>query len=187
MSAQQKLIRMAAAAHLMNRTPARDRVYASRSEAMALWDQDESRTELTAICVSLDTEDCELFQETPRVYRCTGDLTIEAAVSGANGDNLLDDIDQAIINAIGRSDRLLYAKEHSVSDIVRRGSRKEFRDDGRKITSVLLRTYLVTYYDSEPDELDPEPLDDLKRVHTDYDLNAEQPPADRARDVVEFP
>lgn len=181
MTAQRKLIRTAAAAHLMNKTPAGGNVFPSRSAP--LWEE----IELPAICIYCGRESITVFQESPRVYERELELKIEIGVSGADADDQLDEIGHAVEQTIGRSNRLTYAKEQTVADIILASEQIEFREEARKIVGALVIVYTATYYTTEPDELDPEPLDDLRRVRTDYDLNGEQQPADRSRDDVVFP
>lgn len=181
MTAQRKLIREAAAAHLTNKTPAGKNVFPSRSAP--IWGE----IELPAICIYCTRETITKHQETPRVYERELEIKIEIGASGADADDQLDEIGHAVEQAIGRSDRLTYAKEPTVADIILSSEQIEFHDDGSKIIGALVIVYTATYYTTEPDELDPEPLDNLQRVHTNYDLSPGQQPADRARDVVEFP
>jgi hypothetical protein len=183
MSAQRKLIRTAAAAWLMNATPVGQNVFPSRSAP--LWDHDD--VELPATCIYSGRETITIERECPRKYRRELELKFEVGATGRDADDQLDDIGDAIERRIGRSNRLTYAKEQTVANIVLTSEQIEFREDGRKTVGVLVIVYTVTYYTYEPDEFDPEPLDDLRRVHTDYSLNGEQQPADRARDRVELP
>lgn len=192
MSAQRKLIRKAAAAYLKNRTPAGANVFASR--CAPLWDQEDS-VELPAICVYSGREAITLFQESPRLYKRELELKVEIGANGEtdNGepssdpdflDDQLDDIGDAVERVIARSNRLTYRKEQTVADIVLSSETIEFSGSGRKTIGALVIVYTATYYTPEPDEYDSEPLDDLNTVHTDYDLNAQQQPADRASDTV---
>lgn len=121
------------------------------------------------------------------MYERELEIKVEIGASGADADDQLDEIGHAVEQAIGRSNRLTYEKEQTVADIILTSEQIEFREDGSKIIGALVIVYTATYYTTEPDELDPEPLDDLKRVHTDYALKGEQQPADRASDHVEFP
>jgi hypothetical protein len=186
MSLQRKLIRHAAADHISAAMPADTQVFASQSQALTLWNHDQY-SNLPAVCVSIDTEECELLQESPREYRCEAELRIEAVAQGVDVDDRLDDLGHMIINAIARSNRLTYRNEQTVADIVRTSARKEFREGSSAVKGILTLSYRVTYRALEPDELDPEPLDDLRHVHTDYDLNCAQQPADRAADDVVLP
>jgi hypothetical protein len=180
MSAQRKLIRQAFAEHLKNKTPAGKNVFPSRSEP--LWDQ----IELPAICIYAGRENITIQDESPRKYRRELEIRVEIGVTGSDADDQLDDIGDAVERMIGRSDRLLYAKEHVVADIILTSEQIDFRDEGRKIIGSLLIIYTATYFTYEPDECDSEPVDDFKRVHTDYDLSGQQQPADSASDDVEL-
>lgn len=184
MSAQRKLIRTTAAAYLRNNTPVGASVFASRSSP--LWDQEDEQ-ELPAICVYSGRETITLFQESPRIYKRELELKIEIGATGADADDQLDDIGDAVERVIGRSNRLTYANEQTVADILLSSESIEFSGVGKRTIGALLIVYTATYYSSEPDEFDSEPVDDLRRVHTDYDLNRQQAPADRASDDVELP
>lgn len=181
MSAQRKLIRTAAAAHLKNRTRAGANVFPSRSKP--LWDHED--VELPAICVYCGRETITVFQESPRLYKRELELRIEIGASGEDADDQLDDIGDAVERAIGRSNRLTYAKEQTVADILLSNEQIEFSGEGRKTTGALVIVYTAEYYTPEPDEFDSEPVDDLNTVATDYDIDGKQQPADRARDIVE--
>lgn len=179
MSAQRKLIRRAAADALMNHTLAGANVFASRSAP--LWEG----YELPAICVYGMREVITLEQESPRKYRRELELRIEVAATGADADDTLDDIGNQIEQRIGRSNRLTYAKEQTVADILLAGEQLEYRTEGKKTIGALVISYTAVYYSYEPDELDSEPVDDFKSVDTDYSLNNAQAPAERASDLIE--
>lgn len=180
MSAQRKLIRHAVSEILKGRTLAGERVFPSRTAP--LW----PKYELPAIMVYCGTEGIEVWQESPREYLRTLELRIEcvAELSG-DADDIIDDLGDTVERTIGRSDRLFYAKEHLVSDIVMTGQQIEFRDDGAAKVAALIMTYQATYRTREPDEYDPEPLDDLERVDTRYSLNNAQAEPEQAEDMVE--
>lgn len=179
MSTQRKLIRKAAAAALLNRTLVGANVFASRSAPM--WED----YELPAICIYGTRETITLQDESPRKYRRELELRIEVAATGADADDQLDDIGNQVEQCIGRSNRLTYAKEQTVADILLAGEQLEYRTEGKRTIGALVISYTVTYYSYEPDELDSEPVDDFKSVDTDYSLNNAQAPAERASDLVE--
>jgi len=181
MSAQRKLIRRAAAEHLRGKTIAGENVFASR--VMPLWE----RQELPAICVYGERETIELFQESPREYRRELELHVVCALDASGDeavDDLLDDFGDRVERLIARSNRLTIGNEQVVSDILLAGEQIEVRADGRRKIGALLIVYTATYYTNEPDDLDPEPIDDLDTVATDYNLNNAQAAADQASDLV---
>jgi hypothetical protein len=181
MSAQRKLIREAARQHLLNKTAANANVFASRSRA--IWEADE----LPAIAIYGVRETITVEIEAPREYRRELELRIECIVaSTANADDDLDDLGDTVERIIGRSDRLLYAKDHVVSDIILNSQQIEFREDGEQTVAALVIVYTATYFTTEPDELDPNPVDDLKSVGTKYSLEGRQAEPERAADEVQY-
>lgn len=182
MSAQRKLIRNAAVAHLAGKTVAEQNVFASRSAP--LW----QRQELPAICVYGERETIELFNESPREYRRELELRIECvaqAVGSQNIDDIIDDFGDRVERLIGRSNRLEFEGEAAVSDILLAGEQISISAEGEHTIGALLIVYTATYYTTEPDDLDPEPIDDLDTVATNYNLNNAQAEADQASDLVE--
>ncbi len=183
MSAQRKIIRTAAAEILRANPPVvanAKNIFASR--ATPYWED----YELPAVCVYCTRETIEEFQVSPRLYKRTLELRIEVVAGGKNVDDDLDDIGDAIERRIGRSNCLTYANEAQVDDILLAGEQIEFRPEGEQIQGALVITYNATYYTSEPDECDPEPIDDLNSVGTQYDLKGEQAEAERAKDLIDL-
>jgi hypothetical protein len=182
MSDQRKIIRRAAAAHLMGSTDAGANVYGSRASALG-------KRKLPAICVYSGREVITLFQESPRQYKRELELRIEGGVEGSDeddADDALDTLCGQIERSIGRSNCLTYAKEQAVAEIVLSGVQIEFGEQGSSIKAGAQLTYLATYYTTEPDEYDSEPVDALMRINTDYNLDGGQDSADRASDLVEL-
>lgn len=178
MSRQRKLIRIAAADALKNNTPVGANVFPSRSAP--LW----SGFELPGICVYGKHETITLEQEAPRLYKRVLDLRIEVAAQGADTDDKLDDIGDRVERVFGRSDRLTYAKENTCAELTMSDQDIEFRDDGKSKIGVLIMKWDAVYYTSEPDDEDPAPIDDLKKVATDYKIGGDG--TERAKDLVEL-
>lgn len=181
MSLQRRVIRRAAFEHLAGKTDAGKSVFRSRSSD--LW----SRVELPAICIYCAREVITLEQEAPRRYRRELELRIEAGVeakSDEDADDKLDVLGWQIENCIGRSNRLEYAKENAVAELYLSGEAIEIAKEGARVVGSMVIVYTAVYYTDEPDLLDPQPLDDLKRIDTAYDLNGRQQPTERAADIV---
>lgn len=180
MSAQRKIIRRAAAAHLAGKTAAGDNVFPSRSQP--LW----QRYELPAICIYCSRETIELHTEAPREYKRELELRIECAMElSEDADDNLDDLGDHVERLIGRSNRLTFGNEQTVSDILLSSEQLEFRQEGDAVIGSLVMVYTATYYTTEPDDLDAEPIDDLDTVSTNYSLDNAQAAADQAADLVE--
>jgi hypothetical protein len=178
MSRQRKLIRQAAAAVLKNNTSVGDKVFPSRPPSLS------EGSGLPAIFIYGDAEAISLHCESPREYRRELELKIDVTAAGAAADDELDDIGDRVERLIGRSDRLTYQREPTVAEISLAGARVSYRQEGTQMIGSLVITYSAVYYTGEPDAEDPEPLDDLKAVATDYSLENRQAPADRAADLV---
>lgn len=181
MSAQRKLIRLALAQHLKRSyLVAAANVFPSRSEPLS------KDYELPAMCVYGTRETITLWQESPRQYKRELDLRVEIIVEGTGADDQLDDIGHEVEQLIGRSNRLQYERENTVSEILLTGDVLDFRQEGEKIIGSLVKTYTATYFTYEPDELDSEPVDDLNTINTDYSLSNAQSVPERASDLVEL-
>lgn len=179
MSAQRKLIREATAAILKGRTPVGDNVFASRSAP--LWGE----YELPAIIIYTEREQIQVQNTAPREFIRELELRIEIQAEGVDADDVLDDIGDAVERTIGRSDRLTYAKEATVADIILISEQMVIRQEGEKLVGGLIISYTATYVTPEPDEYASDPVDALKSVYTEYNLDGEQAAADRAADLVE--
>lgn len=180
MSFERKIIRRAAKAALLNRTNAEGRVHQSRSAG--LWDK-----KLPAICVYCAREVITLENEAARQYRRELEIRFEAGAEGKTDedvDDQLDDLGRQIEQCVGRSNRLTFGKQPSVAELWLSGASLDISKDGNKVVGGLVLTYTAVYYTFEPDCQDSEPIDDLKTVGTEYNLNKQQATPERASNLI---
>jgi len=182
MSSKRQKIREAIATILVAAaTPAANRVYENR--ARPLWDK-TFFSQLPAILIYTTREGLELFSVAPREYKRTLEVAIEVVASGdSEVDDTLDTITAQIeaalnINILPDPD----APECPLNDdMVLTSIELMLKDEGQGIAGSARLLYDVIYYAQAPEAV---ALDNFDKLATEYNLNAEQEPGDRANDLV---
>lgn len=173
---KRKLIRNAAAAALLNKTTAADRVLTTRRYP---W----RPTQLPAIGVYTLEEDVdpESHKSAPRELQRFPRLAIEAVlrVEESNIDDQLDDIALAIEKAIAADDTL----GGTASDCWLMKTEFDFGNQGDQEIAVARLIFHVTYFAFAPDE-DDVALDALETIDAKYSLKGTQPAGNQAEDLL---
>lgn len=174
MSAQRKAIRQSLAAILKNAaTAAGDRVFSSRSTPIF-------ESELPAILVYTRSESVELFAESPREYKRTVTVVIEAVAetTGENLDDQLDDVGQEIEAALAVD----HTAGDTVSELTLSGSDLLVDRDGEKYQGAVKLEYQAIYYTCADE--DSGDLGNLGTSNIDYDLGPDPNGAIDATDLL---
>lgn len=178
MTHPRQLIREAAKAVLDGATIAGNRIDSSRKSPRTQRAHARSDAEdLPAISIYTRNTKSDVFDESPRRYKCIMDLMIEAVLEIndqiENIDDALDDFEAEIQELILSDDTLA----GTADDVQLVSSEFVISDIGEKLLGAVIIGYAVTYYVYYPSE-ESGNLDDLSKVYTEHDLSGEQPDSD---------
>lgn len=178
-------IREAIKAALVNRTPAAGRVMTNRrtplSQSPSAMGDDK---ELPAILIFTRDESSVIFDESPRRYRRTATVEVEAALEISPTTALDDDLDTFAlqIETLMLLDDMLSG---AANDTRLTGTGMTIADTGAKLIGAVILTFEVEYFTYAVDET-ARPLDHLSTIDAQYSLTGEQPnPDDRAQTHLE--
>lgn len=141
--------------------------------------------ELPAIAVytGSDSVDIKSQQRAPRKLERKCELTVEIAALhtvAVTVEDALDALEVQVLRALGADPTL----GDKFSDCILLGSEIEIFEEGKRFVGTLKMQFDVFYEQAVPDSADVV-LNDLKSVHTNYDLAGSQETADQASDIIE--
>lgn len=176
MSVQKKIIREALRVQLTANIPG---LVAQKSRHRAL-----KKGDFPAVIVYTpkDTVDQETQNSAPRELLRNLTIRVEILTNQGNDggeiEDALDDLCQSVENALGKDDSI----GGSASDAMYEDTETDVLDDGETLIGLSIMTFTAQYYSVlQGDDSD---LDDLKEIHTTWNLGAAQAPAEQAKDIL---
>lgn len=182
MSHPRQAIREAARQALLNRTRAADRVSTNRAKPVP--QRPMARSEegtLPTLLVYTRSEQVALFDESPRRYRRTVELVVEAVAEEVTDlDGELDDFAQEVEVAMLRDDTL----GGTLNDLRLASTATAIADEGAKLMGAAIITFEAEYFTEAPVP-GTDDLDEFGSLHTRYSLEGEQEEPDQAQTILE--
>lgn len=179
MAHPRELIRKQAVIMLLGNTLAGTKVFASRVEPFISrsWEQ-----ELPAIVVYTMDESAEIYSAAPREYLRKVELVVEIHAAGTETlDDTLDTIARQVEMVLMADDTL----GDTVNDLQYTRTRMVLRDEGETLIGGCRISFDAQYLEVHPTAAFDDALPDLTSIHTDYSLDNQQAPADRAKTIIE--